>query len=126
MPAITPWVDYNSNQIANIGSTPTSIFVATHKSIIDSIVITNITNKVILLTVKIFRNPVSSHFVINLPIAAYGKQEIINTNFQNNIGVSTTDTALYLINEDELRANSDFSGSLFDCIVSYREILEIM
>lgn len=123
-----PWVNFKVTRTAQVSSTPTLIWGSELGCSIESIVVVNTTANDLLLDITILSEvdlePITYYLIKQLPITAFGKQEIINTNFQNNVGISETDTASYTLSGDTMSANSNFVGSLFDCQVSYRELTD--
>lgn len=123
-----PWVNFKCSRSKQVSSTPTLIFGSALTCIVDSIIVVNTTSNQMLLDVTILSEidltPITFYLVRKMPIAPFAKQEILNTNIQNNVGVSTTETILYMLSGDLMHANSDFVGNKFDCHVNYRELAE--
>lgn len=68
--------------------------------------------------------PQTSYLANQVPLVAYGKQEIVNLCI-NSQGINYTDTILYMQNGDTIFASSDFVNNLFDCLISYRGFTEL-
>jgi len=121
-------VNYKSTITNDIGSTPTLIFGSEKSCSIESIWIVNTTQNSLFVDITILREidnePKSTYIIRKLPITAYGKQEIINANIQNNVGISSTPQAYYTLPGDTMFANSDFIQNRFECHVNYREFVE--
>ncbi len=113
---------------AKISSTPTLVFGATNTCEIDSIIIVNRTKNPLLVDITILREindvPITFYLANQVPLVAYGKQEIVNLCI-NSQGINYTDTILYMQNGDTMFASSDFVNNLFDCLISYREFSEL-
>ena len=113
---------------ANVASTPTLVFGSNNTCEIVSIIIVNRTSNPLLVDLTILREieetPITFYLANKIPIAALGKQEILNL-CVNSQGLTYTETILYLQNGDTMHANSNFINNKFDCLISYREFSEL-
>jgi hypothetical protein len=111
-----PWVSFNLAPTANIDSTPLLVFGSESNSIVDSIFVCNTTDQEIFVDITTLseRNlqPITTYIVRNFLLPGYGSAELIK------------ESVINLEAGDIIYANSDFSGNLFDCMISYRQLLE--
>lgn len=109
-----PWVNFKLYTTAQVGSTPTLVFGSQQACIIDEVQITNTIQEKILVDITILREDGINYFFLKQqPINVYGIVNVLKG------------SVLYLEPGDLLYANSDFSGNLFDCLVSYRQLNEL-
>jgi hypothetical protein len=103
---------------ANINNTPTLVFGTEVYCRLDSIRIVNNSNNNILVDIKLLReiSEVPRYFNIfnHANIDPYGCQDLLSIDYGGLI---------YVEPGDILFGNSDFSKNKFDCLISYREVL---
>lgn len=104
------------------------VFGSNNTCEIVSIIIVNRTSNPLLVDLTILREidetPVTFYLANKIPIAGFGKQEILNLCL-NSQGINYTDTILYVQSGDTMFANSNFINNTFDCLISYREFTEL-
>lgn len=114
-----PFVVFKMWPTANINSTPTLIFGNDQNGcILDGILVSNITDNVIILKFYILREveeETATEFVV-------ANNVVINANDRIDI---LKDSTLTLEIGDTLYAYSDFSGNLFNTFISYRSLTEL-
>ena len=116
--AASPFVNFKMKPTGNIGSTPVIIFGNdVHTCLIDGIVLANLNDNPIMVTLAVAREEMSSAEIYytysnNIPIQAYGRVDVL------------LNAALTLEPGDLLYASSDYSSNLFNSFVSYRELIE--
>lgn len=106
-------IAYKTQNVIQVNSSGITLFTADLYSIIDSIFITNTTRESILINVQFLREGKSPTFLFN----NYKLSEHATVELMKN-------SALYLQPTDSLIGCSDYSRHLFDCHISYREVLE--
>ena len=115
----SPWVNFKMTPTKEIGSTPTLIFGNdTHTCLMDGIVLANITDAVILVTLTVAREVTvgtETDFIL-------GNQIPLQPNDRVDVLLNAT---LTLEAGDLLYASSDYSSNLFNTFVSYRELTEL-
>ncbi|MGN6560759.1 MAG: hypothetical protein ACTHJ2_09570 [Candidatus Nitrosocosmicus sp.] len=110
-----PWVKFGSVMTAGIDSSETLLYTAPAATIIDSIIATNTTDQDIFIDLRTLRVDGDE------PHVAY--RRLVEKN--NSIELlPSTQSILTLEPGDFVYAKSDFSNNLFDCIMSYRQLLE--
>jgi hypothetical protein len=110
---VGPWVNFLTEQVSNIGNTPTIIFPAiSNAAILDSLLWTNKVDVSINVSAYILRGE-NQTSVPGAIIEPFG--------FVDRLENST----LYMEPGDILYAYSDFSGKLFDSLIAYRVLNEI-
>lgn len=102
---------------SKIGSTPTLVFGSDHGCAILSILLCNATAEEALITLYILREedtiPLNAELYMNVKLGAFQTLELIKeTDLRTEAG-------------DTIYASSSFSGSVFNCFVSYREFTEL-
>lgn len=110
-----PWVNFDLEPTANIGSTPELIFGKTHTSILDSIVLCNNTDQDIFVDIQLLceRNEIA------IPVNRY--RNVLITKFGT---VQLLEESMIMRAGDLMYANSDFQDHRFDSMISFRELLE--
>ena len=114
-----PFVNFRMNPIYTISSTPILIFGNDqHTCLIDGIVLSNLTDQVILVTLTVARETEVGEetlFVLadEIPIQPFDRVDAL------------LNLALTLEPGDLLYAQSDYSENIFNAFVSYRELTEI-
>lgn len=92
-----------------------------------SIIIVNTTTNPLLLDMDIlrFEDDVEVRVLLasKIPIAASGKQEVLNLCL-NSAGINYTETILYPQANDLIHARSNNINNKFDCIISGRKFME--
>ena len=117
--ASAPFVNFRMNPTSDIGSTPVIIFGNdAYTCLIDGIVLANITNNVIVVTLAIAREVTlgtESYFTLarEISIQPYDRIDAL------------LNATLTLEPGDLLYASSDYSSNLFNSFVSYRELTEL-
>ena len=117
--ASAPFVNFRMNPTSNIGSTPMIIFGNdAYTCLIDGIVLANISNNVIVVTLAIAREVTQgseSYFTLarQISIQPYDRIDAL------------LNVTLTLDPGDLLYASSDYSSNLFNSFVSYRELTEL-
>jgi hypothetical protein len=110
-----PWVNFGLEMTPNIDSTPTLVFGKPNNSIVDTIVLCNTTEQDIFIDIKILGErddvPITVYRVNNYLIPKLGSAQILGESMILQAG-------------DLLYANSDFADNTFDCMISYRQLLE--
>ena len=118
--ASAPFVNFRMNPTSNIGSTPMIIFGNdAYTCLIDGIVLANISNNVIVVTLAIAREVTQgseSYFTLarQISIQPYDRIDAL------------LNVTLTLEPGDLLYASSDYSSNLFNSFVSYRELTELV
>lgn len=112
-----PWVNFNLAPTSTIDSTPSLVFGSDNNCIIDSIFVCNTTEQEIfiditILSERIIDQPVTTYFVKNYLVPKSGSAELIK------------ESVLNLQAGDLMYAKSDFANNTFDCMISYRQLLE--
>jgi len=112
-----PWVNFNSSPTTAVDSTPLILFGAANNSIVDSIFVCNTSGREIFVNLYLLteRDPptaINTFIEFNLQILKDQKIELIKGSVLN------------MQAGDLMYGYSDFSGNTFDCIVSYRQLLE--
>ena len=104
------------------------VFGSNNTCEIVSIILVNRTSNSLLADITILREieevPFTFYLANKIPIAPFGKQEILNLCI-NSQGIGYTDTILYMQPGDTMFANSNFINNTFDCLISYREFTEL-
>ena len=114
-----PFVNFRMTPTQTISSTPTLIFGNDqHTCLIDGIVLSNLTDKVILVTLTVAREievGEETLFVLadEIPIQSSDRIDAL------------LNMALTLESGDLLYAQSDYSENIFNAFVSYRELTEL-
>lgn len=114
-----PFVNFRMKPTANISSTPTLVFGNDqHTCLIDGVVLSNLTDNVILVTLTVAREievGEETLFVLadEIPIQPSDRLDAL------------LNMALTLDPGDLLYAQSDYSENIFNVFVSYRELTEI-
>ena len=119
-----PWVNFGSVLSHNVDSTELLLYAAPAATIIDSIIITNLANRDIFIDFKILGErtpPLGNSPVAQKPYLA--NRRLVEKASSIEI-LPTPQSIVTLEAGDFLYANSDFSGNRFDCIISYRQLLE--
>lgn len=115
-PFSLPWVNFLMAPATSIDSTPTLVFGSTHDCIIDSVFVCNTSDQEIFADLYTLteRNLVatSNYIARKVTMPKYATEELIKS------------AVINMPAGDLLYINSDFSGNTFDCLVSYREIIE--
>ena len=119
-----PWVNFGSVLIQNVDSTELLLYTAPAATIIDSIIITNLTEKDIFIDFKILGEripPLGDSPVAQKPFLA--KRRLVEKS--SGIEILPTPQSIVILEAgDFVYANSDSSRNTFDCIISYRQLLE--
>lgn len=120
MTAISPFVNFKMSPSLNVGSTPVLIFGAEKTCLIDSILVTNQIDSTINFSLYISREP------------AYTSGQPIEYMLANTIPLGSLKRADVLEGSvltceagDLMFAYSNFSQSIFNVFVSYRELNEL-
>lgn len=114
-----PFVNFKMTPTQNISSSPTLIFGNDqHTCLIDGIILSNLTDKVILVTLTIAREievGVETLFVLadEIPIQPSDRVDAL------------LNMTLTLQPGDLLYAQSDYSENIFNAFINYRELTEI-
>lgn len=119
-----PWVNFGSVLSTNIDSTELLLYTAPAATIIDSIIITNLSPKEIFIFFKILGErtpPLGSSPIAYKPFLA--NRRVVEKESSIEI-LPTPQSTVTLEAGDFLYANSDSSGNRFDCVISYRQLLE--
>lgn len=119
-----PWVKFGSVLMHNIDSTELLLYTAPAATIVDSILITNLTNKDIFVDFKVLGEripPFGDSPVTQKPFVA--NRRLVEK--ASTIEILPTPQSIVTLEAGDIAyANSDFSGNRFDCIISYRQLLE--
>lgn len=112
-----PWVNFNLAPTSAIDSTPALVFGSDNNCIIDSIFVCNTTEQEIfiditILSERIIDEPVTTYFVKNYLLQKSASAELVK------------ESVINLQAGDLMYAKSDFSNNTFDCMISYRQLLE--
>ena len=120
MTLVYPFVNFRMTPTLNVGSTPTLIFGSQNTCAIEGIVLANQTESPITVSVYVLRE---SHPTPGAPTEYL---------FANKVSIEALDRidillglALTLEATDLLFAYSDFSSTIFNTFVSYRELTEL-
>ena len=117
--AASPFVNFRMNPTSGIGSTPVIIFGNdAYTCLVDGIVLANVTDNPIVITTAIAREVTigtESYFTL-------ARQISLQPNECVDVLLNAT---LTLEPGDLLYASSDYSSSLFNSFVSYRELTEL-
>lgn len=119
-----PWVNFGSVLVQSINSTELLLYTAPAVTIFDSILVTNTTNQDIFIDFRILgerTSPDGDVPVVQKPFLA--KSRLVEKNSSIEL-LPTTQSIVILEAGDFAYVNSDFSGNTFDCIISYRQLLE--
>lgn len=112
-----PWVNFNLYPTSSIDSTPAIAFPASYNSIVDSIFICNTTKhdalvSLYILSERVPPTAVETYFVNRYLVPKWENVELMKGSVMN------------LQAGDLLYAFSDNTIHEFDCLVSYRQLLE--
>ena len=111
---MTPFVDFKLYTTVQIGSTPTLIFGKPNTCRIDEVQITNTVSDNIFVDIYVLREDGTTPFFRkHQAVAAYQALNLLKGSL------------IILEAGDLLYASSDFSGNLFDCLISYEMFLEL-
>lgn len=117
-----PWVKFGSVTVANIDSSELLIFTAVNATIFDSIIVTNTTEQEIFVDMSMLTERIIDETPVNQkPFIA--RKRLVEKSQSLEL-LPATQSLLTLEAGDFIYANSDFSGNRFDCIISYRQLLE--
>ncbi len=117
-----PWVEFGSILISGIDSSEFLLFTADKATIFDSILITNTTEEEIFVDFSILgERTINDVLVDQKPFVA--RKRLVEKSQSIDL-LTQIQTSVTLQYGDFAYANSDFSGNTFDCIISYRKLLE--
>lgn len=112
-----PWVNFNLAPTADIDSTNTLIFGSQSNCIVDSIFVCNTSPQDIYIDITIL-----AERVIDDPTTTYIVKKYL---LKKSEGVELIkESVINLQSGDTMYAKSDFADNTFDCMISYRELLE--
>ncbi len=115
-PSSYPWVNFKLYPTSSVDSSPVLVFGTENAVMIDSLRLTNTSANPLLADVFILREVGSTgqNFYIakQFSLPAASALELLDG------------SVLYLESGDTLWGNSDFSGNTYDCLISYRQLLE--
>ena len=116
-----PWVNYKSSLVNNINDSGAVVLTATNVSILESIFVSNETNGIININLKLLRQnsqgeETEYYFVRSLKLNPHQGISIFNSDAEGPI---------YLQPDDIIYAESDGSSNYFSCIISYDELNEL-
>ena len=122
MPVSYPFVNFKSaiqDAINNVGSV---VLNSAYACILDSIIVSNKTNGVILASLNIIREvdgvPTSYYLLEKFKLSPYQSFDFLASQGQ-------TSSVVYLQPDDVLFAQSDAMQNVFSVVVSYRELNEL-
>lgn len=117
-----PWVNYGSVTVADIDSTEQLLFTASKVTIIVSIIACNTTDREIFIDF----NLLTERIIDDVPVdqKPYVVKNRLLSNLQSTELLPSADSIIILQPGDFVYAKSDFSNNLWDCIMSYEELLE--
>ena len=122
MPLSYPFVNFKSaiqDTVNNVGSV---VLNSAYACILDSIIVSNKTNGVILASLNIIREvegiPTSYYLLEKFKLLPYQSFDFLATQGQ-------TSSVVYLQPDDVLFAQSDAMQNVFSVVVSYRELNEL-
>lgn len=119
-----PWVEFGSVLVQNIDSTELLLYTAPAATIVDSVILTNTTKNDIFIDFKILGErtlPSGGSPIAQKPYIANKREIKANSSIEL---LPTPQSNIILQAGDFAYANSDFSGNRFDCVISYRQLLE--
>ncbi len=117
-----PWVKFGSITVANIDSSEQLLYTAVNATIFDSIIVTNTTKQEIFIDFSMLTERLIDGEPVNQkPFVARNR---LIEKYQSLELLPATQSILILEAGDFVYANSDFSNNTFDCIISYRQLLE--
>jgi hypothetical protein len=108
-----PYVNFKPYIVNNINNTPTKIFGSEYTCILDSAIWINLSNVPITVYAYVLKDSTQTIFCPGVEIKPLGYTDWIYN------------ATLYLEAGDFLYAYSDYSGKLFNSIVSYRQLNEL-
>ena len=115
-PTSYPWVNFKLYPTSAVDSSPVLVFGTENAVMIDSMRLTNTCGSPLLADVFILREISSTgqifYIARRFSLAAASALELLDG------------SVLYLESGDTLWGNSDFSGNTYDCLISYRQLLE--
>jgi hypothetical protein len=115
-PTSYPWVNFKLYPTSAVDSSPVLVFGTEQSVMIDSMRLTNTSANPLLADVFILREISSTgqifYIARQFSLAAASALELLDS------------SVLYLESGDTLWGNSDFSGNTYDCLISYRQLLE--
>lgn len=115
-PSSYPWVNFKLYPTSSVDSSPVLVLGTEQSVMMDSIRLTNTCGSPLLADVYLLRE-----------VESVGQAFFIARQFslQADSALELLDgSVLYLEAGDTLWANSDFSGNTYDCLISYRQLLE--
>lgn len=111
-----PWVDFNRWNIAGIDSTPVLLFGSQAHCIVDSVYITNTSDREIFVDLTRL-----SEDEDEVQVTTYRRKRFLLKAYES---AELIDSTFFLKGGDTIFANSDSTGNLFDCSGSVRVLLE--
>lgn len=123
-PTSYPWVNFLPQNTSSIMNDPELIFGSVNTCIIDSIWICNTSTKDIFITIyKLVIDVGNFYFRNNHLVNSQSSQDVLNTSIINSVPVYAPSTMI-LQSTELLHAYTTTAASTFDCVVSYRQLLQ--
>ena len=122
MPVAYPFVNYKSVIADQINDTGATVLTTSAVCVLDSVIVSNKTNGVVLASLNIIREvggiPTSYYLLEKFKLLPYQSFDFLASQGQ-------TSSVVYLQPDDVLFAQSDAMQNVFSVVVSYRELNEL-